>query len=375
MDTNLPVSTGTKRRVVVKVGSSSLTDEHGGFRLGPVAALVDALSRLHADGTEVLFVSSGAVSTGMGLLGFAERPKEVVALQAASAVGQGRLFHTYSELFSLRKVVTAQVLLTAGDINQRTNYLNARNTLETLLSWHVLPILNENDTTSTEELTFGDNDTLAAQVALLVGASHLILLTDIEGVYDRDPREPGPEPATLISEVRDFATLDSVVLGDQGRIGRGGMRSKVNAARIATAGGVETVIACSVIPDVLARVLAGESIGTRFVAGPRELSAFKLWLLYAKPPRGTLKIDAGAFEALKKGSSLLPVGVTAVTGQFDEGDAVDVLGPEGQRVAKGIVNYPASEAVAIKGLRSQDVAARYPGAPAELIHHNYLALV
>ncbi len=225
----------TGKTIVVKVGSSTLTSERGTFRLNPVAGLVAEICDLHAQGHRLLLVSSGAVSSGMGVLRRRQRPTEVVDLQAAAAVGQGRLFHIYTELFSHENVVTAQVLLTAFDVAARTQYLNARNTLKRLLDWRVVPIINENDTTATDELCFGDNDLLAAQVALLVKADLLVLLTDTDGLYTADPHED-PE-ARLITRVDDLGELECVRIGAVGALGSGGMGSKINSARMATSGG------------------------------------------------------------------------------------------------------------------------------------------
>ena len=260
------------KTIVVKIGSSTLTNERGTFRLSPVAGLVAEVCELHAAGHRMLLVSSGAVSSGMGVLRRKRRPTEVVDLQAAAAVGQGHLFHIYTELFAHENVVTAQVLLTAFDVAARTQYLNARNTLKRLLDWEVVPIINENDTTSTDELCFGDNDALAAQVALLVKADLLVLLTDTDGLYTADPREDAD--ARLITRVEDLSELECVQIGAIGPLGSGGMGSKVNSARIATSGGVETVIARGTRPGVLTACLAGEDVGTRFP--PRPLGSARL---------------------------------------------------------------------------------------------------
>ena len=242
----------TGRTIVVKVGSSTLTDERGKLRLGRIAGLVVEIGELQRQGHHMLLVTSGAVSSGMGLLGLPARPTEIVDLQAASAVGQGHLYHTYSQLFAHEHVVTAQVLLTAFDVSARAQYLNARNTLNRLLEWGVVPIINENDTTSTDELGIGDNDNLAAQVALLVKADLLVLLTDTDGLYTANPAiDPQAEH---IREVRDFAVLDRIDIDSRGALGSGGMRGKVEAARMATGGGVETVIAHGSQADVLDRL-------------------------------------------------------------------------------------------------------------------------
>lgn len=359
--------------VVVKIGSSTLTDERGKFRLGPMAGRVAEICELQRRGHRMILVSSGAVSSGMGVLGLESRPTDVVDLQAASAVGQGRLYHIYSQLFGHEEVVTAQVLLTAFDISARAQYLNARNTLRRLLEWAVVPIINENDTTSTEELCFGDNDTLAAQVGLLVKADLLVLLTDTDGLYTADPRESGE--AELIRRVEDFAQIEALDTSSRGALGRGGMRSKVHAARAATSGGVRTVIARGSRPGVIAAAVAGEEVGTEFLARELGLGAFKLWLLYGKPSQGRVLVDGGAARALAENRSLLPVGVVAVEGHFEPGDAVVVCDETGRELAKGLVNHSSSELASVKGLRSGEVAERLPQASPEAIHRDYLVLL
>jgi glutamate 5-kinase len=361
------------KTVVVKIGSSTLTSKRGTFRLNPVAGLVAEICELHGQGHRMLLVSSGAVSSGMGVLRLKDRPTEVVDLQAAAAVGQGRLFHIYTDLFSHESVVTAQVLLTAFDVAARTQYLNARNTLNRLLDWRVVPIVNENDTTATDELCFGDNDALAAQVALLVKADLLVLLTDTDGLYTADPRED--RSARLITLVDDPAELEYVQIGATGPLGRGGMGSKVSSARIATSGGVETVVARGTRPDVLKDCLAGGEVGTRFLARPLGLPDYKLWLLYGKPARGKVVVDAGASKALRGKGSLLPVGVVGVEGDFAAGDAVMVVGEDGSELAKGLVSYAKEDLDRAKGLHSSQVAELFPQASPEAIHRDYLVLV
>jgi glutamate 5-kinase len=361
------------KTVVVKIGSSTLTTKSGTFRLSPVAGLVAEVCDLQSDGHRVLLVSSGAVSSGMGVLRFKQRPTEVVDLQAAAAVGQGHLFHIYTELFAHESVVTAQVLLTAFDVAARAQYLNARNTLNRLLDWDVVPIINENDTTSTEELCFGDNDTLAAQVALLVKADLLVLLTDTDGLYTADPRADGS--ARLINKVEDINELASVQIGAVGPLGSGGMATKINSARVATSGGVETVIACGALSGVLKACVAGEEVGTRFVPRSLGLPDFKLWLLYGKPTRGKVVVDGGAVQALRGSGSLLPVGVVRVEGEFSGGDAVLVVGEDGTELAKGLVSYSKDELERVKGLHSSQVAEVLPLASPEAIHRDYLVLV
>jgi glutamate 5-kinase len=359
--------------VVVKIGSSTLTDERGKFRLGPMAGRVAEICDLQAQGYRMVLVSSGAVSSGMGPLRMKSRPTEVVDLQAAAAVGQGRLYHTYSQLFGHEEVVTAQVLLTTMDIGARTQYLNARNTLRRLLEWDCVPIINENDTTSTDELCFGDNDTLAAQVALLVGADLLILLTDTDGLYTANPKlEDGAE---LIAEVRAFSEIESVDLSTKSPLGLGGMRSKVGAAKIATSGGVATIIARGNRPGVIGACVRGEQVGTRFAPRDLGLGAFKLWLLYGKPVSGRVIVDAGAARALEDRGSLLPVGIVGTVGDFEAGEAVSIVDQGDREVAKGIVNYSSAEIELVKGLRSHQVAERLPQASPEAIHRDYLVLV
>lgn len=360
------------KTIVVKVGSSTLTDARGKFRLGPMAGRVAEISELQRQGNRMVLVSSGAVSAGMGLLHLDARPSEVIDMQAASAVGQGHLYHTYSQLFGHEEVRTAQVLLTAFDISSRTQYLNSRNTLERLLEWSVVPIINENDTTSTEELCFGDNDVLAAQVGLLLKADLLVLLTDTDGLYTANPLVD--REAAVIPEVHDFRELDAVDMESRGLLGRGGMRSKVESARIATSGGVETVIARGTRPGVIGDIVSGQAVGTRFFARDLGLGAFKLWLLHAKPSRGRVVVDEGASRALKGEGSLLPVGVVSLEGEFDAGDAVVVVDRGGQELAKGVTNYSRAELDQVKGLRSREVGRILPQASLEAIHRDYLVL-
>ena len=309
-----------------------------------------------------------------------ERPRTIRELQAASAVGQGKLYRIYDELLRERGLTSAQVLLTFFDMSARTHYLNARQTLTTLLEWRVLPVINENDTTATDEISFGDNDFLAAQVAVLLSAEELILLTDIDGLFTADPRLH-PD-ARIVSEVNDFGTLEDLEIGHTtSPLGSGGMRSKVVAADMATAAGISTVICNGLRPQALQAVLAGEREGTRFPAREARYSSFKLWLKYAKPSRGTLLIDAGAARAVREGSaSLLPVGVVEVLGDFDAGDAVEIAeepsddGGRGRTLAKGICNYSARELRQVLGLKSASVREILPRATEEAVHRDYLVV-
>jgi glutamate 5-kinase len=303
-----------------------------------------------------------------------QRPSSIGSLQAASAVGQGKLYRVYDELLRDRGVTSAQVLLTFFDMSARTHYLNARQTLTTLLSWRVLPVINENDTTATDEISFGDNDFLAAQVAVLVAADELVLMTDIDGLYTADPRI-NPD-ARIVAEVDSFAALRELEIGHTtSPLGSGGMRSKVVAAEMATAAGIPAAIVNGLRHEALGRVLAGATDeGTHFPARALGYSSFKLWLRYAKPAHGTVLVDAGAARALRTGgTSLLPVGVIEVTGAFAAGDAVEVR-DAGGLLGKGISNYDAGELRSVMGLQSAQVRERLPRASEEAVHRDYFVL-
>jgi glutamate 5-kinase len=363
------------RRVVIKLGSSIVAQDSGELRGEVLARICDAVAELHGRGDEVVMVSSGAIARGMRVLGLEPRPAAIDELQAASAVGQGKLYRVYDELLRERAVTSAQVLLTIGDLSARTNYLNARQTLRKLLDWRVVAVVNENDTTATDEISFGDNDFLAAQVAMLVGAELLVLLTDIDGLYSADPRLQ--ESAELVAEVTDFEALKELEIGHTtSPLGSGGMRSKVVAADMATAAGVTTVICNGLREGALEAVLDGRREGTTFK--PREAghSSFKLWLKYAKPAHGTLVIDEGAARALLEGSaSLLPVGIVSVEGEFDAGDAVEIVGEAGTKtIAKGICNYSAQELRKVIGMQSEAVRGILPHATEEAVHRDYLVV-
>jgi glutamate 5-kinase len=309
----------------------------------------------------------------MHMLELPIRPTAIAELQAASAMGQGRLYRTYDELLREKGVRSAQVLLTFFDMSARTHYLNARRTLQKLLDWRVVPVINENDTTTTDEISFGDNDFLAAQVAVLLQARLLVLLTDTPGVFTADPRT---DPAAhLIDEITDFEALSHAQIGHTvSPIGSGGMRSKVVAAEMATAAGTETVICSGFEPGALLRAVAGERVGTRCAPRALGISSFKLWLKYAKPSHGRLRVDGGAARALRDGgTSLLPVGIVAVEGAFDAGDAVEVLA-DGGRIGKGIVNYSAEELDRVKGMKSPQVREVLPRATDEAVHRDYFVL-
>jgi glutamate 5-kinase len=359
--------------VVVKLGSSIVADEHGAVRTDVLGRICDQLAQLHRAGRGPVVVTSGAIARGMGVMSLPLRPRAMDELQAASAVGQGKLYQVYDQLLRDRDVPTAQVLLTFFDMSARMHYVNARQTLRKLLEWKVVPVINENDTTTTDEISFGNNDFLAAQVAILLGADLLLLLTDAEGVFTADPRKD-PD-ARLLGQVANFEALDELEIGHGGSpLGSGGMRSKIVSAEMATAAGIPTVIASGLRPGTVSAAAAGERAGTVFPARAGRYSSFKLWLKYAKPTRGRVLVDAGAARALRDGgTSLLPVGIVEVAGEFDAGDAVEIA-HDGAVVGKGITNYSADELRRIRGLKSAAVRELLPRASEEAVHRDYFVL-
>ena len=359
--------------LVVKLGSSIVADGRGEVRADVLGGICDELAELHHARRELIVVTSGAIARGMGVMSLPVRPRSVDELQAASAVGQGKLYQVYDDLLRTRGVPTAQVLLTFFDISARTHYLNARQTLRKLLEWRVVPVINENDTTTTDEISFGNNDFLAAQVAILLGAELLVMLTDAQGVFTADPRtSPGAE---LIASVAEFGDLDGLDIGHAtSPLGSGGMRSKVVAAEMATAAGIPTVIASGLTAGTITAAAAGAATGTGFPAREGRYSSFKLWLKYAKPVRGRVIVDAGAARALRGGgASLLPVGVVEVSGMFEAGDAVEIAHEEAT-VGKGISNYSAAELRTVQGLKSVAVRELLPRASDEAVHRDYFVL-
>ncbi|MGY1763823.1 glutamate 5-kinase [Geodermatophilus sp. SYSU D00779] len=366
---NLRAEIAGARRVVVKVGSSSLTSLPGGLDEQRLTALVDVLGAVHAQGREVVLVSSGAIAAGLAPLGVVGRPRDLATAQAAASVGQLRLVQTYADAFARHDVTVGQVLLTADDLTRRSHYRNAQRTLERLLTLGVLPIVNENDTVATEEIRFGDNDRLAALVAHVARADALLLFSDVDGVYDGDPRQG---PAQLIDTVRDPADLGEVTLGTARRngVGTGGMATKVEAALIAAHAGVPVVVTSTA---QAAAALAGEAVGTRFaVMGPRP-RARQFWLRFATRPRGRLHLDAGAVRALReRGASLLPAGITDVAGEFLADDPVELVGPDGVVVARGLVAYDARELPPLLGRKTSELDPEYQR---EIVHRDEMVLV
>jgi glutamate 5-kinase len=360
--------------LVIKLGSSIVAADDGALRADVLDSVCEQVAALERGGERAVLVTSGAIARGMRLLELPARPRVMDELQAASAVGQGDLFRAYESRLAGHGTRAAQVLLTAGDIAARTNYLNARQTLRRLIEWGVVPVVNENDTTATDEITFGDNDFLAAQVAILLDARLLVLLTNTDGLYEADPAVD-PE-AKRIPEVADFSELEGLQIGDRtSAFGSGGMRSKVAAAEMASEAGIPAAICNGTAAGALAAAAAGDPVGTRFGAQASKASSFKLWLKYAKPAHGRLAVDDGAARVLREsGSSLLPVGITDVEGDFKAGDAVDVA-VNGAVIGKGIVDYSAVELSQVIGMKSAEVRERLPHAADEVIHRDRFVLV
>ena len=366
---------GAAKRWVVKVGSALLTDEGRGIDDAVIDNLVEELAALRSRGREVLLVSSGAVAAGLLRLGETRRPAHLHELQAAAAVGQSALLQRYEQAFGARGYLTAQILLGHDDVEARDRYLNARGTLNSLLARGVIPIVNENDTVVTREIRFGDNDTLAALVANLVDADVLVLLTDQAGLFDADPRR---EPAATRIEHALAAdpSLDAMA-GDGGDLGRGGMITKLRAARLAACSGTQTLIAGGRSRRVLQRLAAGDTLGTWLESGSAPRNARRQWLAGLVTCRGVVEIDEGAAEVLRSsGKSLLPVGVRSVDGRFRRGDVLLCRDARGADVARGLSNYSAEEVRRIMGRSSRDIPAvlGYGGEP-ELIHRDNMVLL
>ena len=373
----MPVSVLTQaKRVVVKVGSSLVTNQGHGLDHTALAEWAEQIAQLKQRGRQVLLVSSGAVAEGMQRLGWQRRPSQLHELQAAAAVGQMGLVQAYESCFRTHGMHAAQVLLTHEDLADRKRYLNARSTLRALLELDVIPVINENDTVATEEIKFGDNDTLGALVTNLVEADALIILTDQPGLFTRDPRRYAD--ATLVAEANaSDPELERMAGGAGSHIGSGGMLTKVRAARRAARSGAHTIIASGREPRVLLRLSDGEMIGTQLIAETMTLAARKQWLADHLQVRGRLALDAGAARALTQdGKSLLPIGVYEVTGEFERGEVVSCLDPSGREVARGLVNYSAVETRRILRAPSHEIEARLGYIDeAELIHRDNLVLL
>ncbi len=380
--TSTPMSTPTStpvrdaRRLVVKVGSSLVTNRGEGLDLGAIGNWARQIAELRSGAREVVLVSSGAIAAGMQRLGWRKRPHAMPELQAAAAVGQMRLAEAYEGAFRKYSILTAQVLLTHADLADRGRYLNARSTLRALLAHGVVPVINENDTVVTDEIRVGDNDTLGALVTNLIEADLLVILTDTPGLFTADPRRDAG--ATLVREARaGDPALEAMAGGAGSALGRGGMLTKVLAAQRAARSGAHTVIASGAEPDVLLRLGAGEPIGTLLSADTAPLAARKQWLADHVQLGGRLVLDAGAVRALAAGGkSLLPIGVKRVDGEFERGAVVGCLAPDGREVARGLVNYSAAESRRILGRPSNEIEAilGYVDEP-ELIHRDNLVIL
>lgn len=362
------------RRVVIKIGSNVLTRDQD-LNLPVIEATSHEICRLIAAGLQVILVSSGAMAAGMRKLGLTRRPEAIPARQAIAAVGQAGLILAYENAFGRDGMKVAQILLTAEDMTSRKRYLNARNTLNTLLEWQVVPIINENDTVMVDEIKFGDNDNLAAVITLLMDADLLINLTDIDGLYDKDPRVFAD--ARLLARVETIGRpIERYASDIPGTLGTGGMLTKIKAARKVTAAGIPMVIANGSQPDILPRLFSGAIQGTFFVPRQERLPSRKCWLAFSLKPKGSITIDEGAINAIKKrGKSLLPSGVVRVVGDFRVGDPVQFISTGGTILGNGLVNYSAGDIHKIRGLKTGQIAERLGEKPYdEVIHRDNLVL-
>lgn len=360
------------RTLVIKIGTSSLTGAGSeDLALSTIASLVETLTLIKRQGHDVVLVSSGAVGVGCRRLNLKERPKTISIKQAVAAVGQGRLMRIYDDLFSTMNQPIAQVLLTRSDLVQRSHYVNIYRTFRQLLRLGVIPIVNENDTVAVDELKFGDNDTLSALVASLIGADWLFILTDVDRLYSADPRyHPDAQPIHQIDRLDDLTKLKAAAGGKGSQWGTGGMLTKLEAAQIATTAGIRTVITEGRNPGNIVKILAGESLGTQFVPHPRPTNARKRWIAHSLLPAGRLYLDAGATRAItESGKSLLAAGIQDIEGDFQQRDAVQLCTTEGHEIARGIVNYSYQELRQIIGHRSDEIPAILGYAGAETVVH------
>lgn len=363
-------------RIVFKVGTSTLTHNSGKLNLNLIEKIVRQLADLKYQGKEVLLVTSGAVGAGLGILGYKEKPKTIPEKQACAAVGQGVLVHIYEKIFSEYGENVAQLLLTRADMNNRNRFLNARNTLLTLLNRGVIPVINENDTVAVEEIKFGDNDTLAALVAGLVDADLLILLSDIDGLYTGDPNKD--KDASLINVVKEIdENIENLAGGAGSKFGTGGMATKISAAKIAINAGIPMVITNGSKTEMLPKLFKGDDVGTLFV--PKEMNSHcrKRWIAFCSKVTGKIYVDNGAFEAIKeKGKSLLPSGIKNIEGSFEVGHVVSIIDNDEKEFARGIVNYTSSEIEKIKGVHCEEIVKILGHKDYdEVIHRDNLALV
>ena len=360
---------------VVKVGTNVLADGEGKLDQGRIRALAEQIGRVRTLGWQVVLVSSGAIGAGVGKLQLKKRPTDLPHLQACAAVGQSALMQLYLEAFAVHGILPAQILLTASDFDHRVRYLNVRHTIHTLFEYSCIPIINENDTVSVAEIKFGDNDQLAAMVANLLQAKLLVLLTNVDGLYTADPRS---DPSAQL--VLTVPSIDSSITGLAGAtrsdLGTGGMKSKLKAARIATAAGCSVIMANGSSDGVLDTLFAGREVGTLFQACGEHLPAWKRWLGFTAQPKGVLTVDAGAEKAIVQlGRSLLPVGVKRVDGEFGKGDPISICGESGREIARGLTNYHAQDTRQYAGLQTEQIAQQFGKIPyVEIVHRDNLAL-
>jgi glutamate 5-kinase len=362
--------------VVVKVGTNVLADSTGRLDRDRIRSLADQLHRARQGGRKVVLVTSGAIGAGVGKLALGKRPSDLPHLQACAAVGQSALMQLYQESLAPHGIQTAQILLTAGDFESRARYLNVRNTIRTLFEYGALPIINENDTVSVAEIRFGDNDHLAAMVTNLLRAPLLVLLTNVDGLYSDDPTLR-PDAILLSTVPHIDKSVTELAAATKSELGMGGMKSKLRAARLATAAGEAVVMANGSLDGILDRVLAAEPVGTLFLPHGEDMPARKRWLGLTARPRGMIRVDVGARRALVElGKSLLLVGVTGVEGEFGKGDVVCICDTAGTEIARGLSNYSAEDARRLRGLQSEQIVSLAGGAAyPELVHRDNLVLV
>jgi glutamate 5-kinase len=358
--------------VVIKVGTNVLADSAGRLDRHRIQSLADQLHRARRGNRKVALVTSGAIGAGVGKLGLGKRPTDLAQLQACAAVGQAMLMQLYQESLAPHGVHTAQILLTASDFDNRARYLNARNTIRTLFEYGALPIINENDTVSVAEIKFGDNDHLAAMVTNLLRAPLLVLLTNVDGLYSDDPRtNPAAELLATVPNIDQSVTR--LAAETKSALGTGGMESKLKAARLATAAGEAVIMANGSQDGILDRIFAAESVGTLFLPHGQDVPSRKRWFGFTARPKGVFRLDAGARQAVMEGKSLLPIGVTAVEGEFGKGAVVSITDPDGSEIARGLSNYSSADAERIRGLHTERIAAVLGSVPyPELVHRDNL---
>ena len=364
------------KTVVVKVGTNVLADATGQLDRHRIQSLADQLHRVRAGGRKVVLVTSGAIGAGVGKLGLGKRPTDLPQLQACAAVGQSALMQLYQECFTPHSIHTAQILLTAGDFDSRGRYLNVRNTIRTLFEYDALPIINENDTVSVAEIKFGDNDHLAAMVTNLLRAPLLVLLTNVDGLYSDDPKT-NPDAKLLATVPNIDRSVSELAAATKSALGTGGMKSKLRAARLATAAGGAVIMANGSHDGILDRIFAAEPVGTLFLPHGEDVPAWKRWLGFTARPKGTLHVDTGAKRAVvEQGKSLLPVGVTTVEGEFGKGDVVSICDEAGGEIARGLSNYSSEDASRLRGKQTEQIATLLGSVPyPELVHRDNLVVI